>query len=85
VKSEASKLAQLVVAYFNTFGRHVPEGAMQTLDSAKLASMLEDCITSRVPIPDSDSESESPSIFPPGGCCIVIPDPRKGPDGGWLL
>jgi len=84
MKSEPSKLARLVVTYHERFGVHVPIGALQTLDAEKLAPLLETAIATGVALPESGWEPESRSIYPRGGCCIVIPDPRKRPDGAWL-
>ena len=84
MRAEPSKLARLVVAYHEKFGRHVPESALRSLDARDLAPILHDALATGVPLFETRWDSDPEVGFRPGGCCIVQEDPRIGPDGEWL-
>ena len=84
MRAEPSKLAQLVIAYYEKFGRHVPESAQRTLDAGVLAPMLQNALATAVPLSETGWESPSPIEFSPWGCCIEQGFPMRGPDGEWL-
>jgi hypothetical protein len=44
MRAEPSKLAQLVIAYYEKFGRHVPTSALRYLDAGELAAHLQDSL-----------------------------------------
>ncbi len=89
MKAEPSKLARLVIAYYEKFGRHVPESALRLLDAGDLAPMLQDSLATGVPLSETGWDRAPPIGFSPRGCCIVLggardPTPTKGPDDEWL-
>ena len=84
MKVERSKLARLVVAYHERFGRHVPESAMRALDAGDLAPILENSLATGAPLAESGWQPDAQCGHSPRGCCIVIGKPKKGPDGEWL-
>ena len=85
MKTEASKLAPLVIAYFGKFGQHVPEPVLRQLDARQL---IQESLGTGVPLP----ETGWGPVYSPRGCCIVLKldeqDPdgssRKRPGGEWL-
>ena len=83
VRAEPSKLAQLVIAYYEKFGEHVPQSAL-LLDAAELAPILQDSLVTGAPLAETGLNSASPIAYSPRGCCIFIGEPEKGPDGEWL-
>jgi hypothetical protein len=89
MRVEPSKLAQLVIAYHEKFGRHVPESTLRLLDASHLAEILRASLATNVPLAETGWSRASPMEFSPRGCCIVCgepehPTPAKGPDGDWL-
>ena len=90
MKFEPSRLAQLVIAYHEKFGRHVPAPALRLLDAGDLAPMLQDSLATGVPLSETGWGWAAPIEFSPRGCCIVCDEnperatPTKGPDGEWL-
>jgi len=87
VKPEPSRLARLVVAYHEKFGRHVPEPALRAVGAGVLASMIENALAISVSLVETDWDP--PCAYSPRGCCIFIADsegatPTKGPNGEWL-
>ena len=85
MKPEPSKLARLVVAYYEKFGHHVPEAALRQVDARDLAAMLEKSLAAGVPIAETKSGSVWPWEFSPRGCIRDGGEehvtPTKGPDG----
>jgi hypothetical protein len=91
MKSEPSKLARLVIAYHEKFGRHAPDSALRRGDARDLAAMLEDSLATGVPISEHEWGRTSPFQYSPRGCTVIVrgenPEsatPKKGPDGEWL-
>ena len=89
MKSEPSKLARLVIAYQEKFGRHVPEPALRRVDAGVLAAKLEDSLASGVPISELELVCSLPVEFRLGGCILrdetlERSTPKKGPHGEWL-
>jgi hypothetical protein len=90
MKAERSKLARLVIAYYEKFGRHVPESALRRVDAKALAARLQHALTTNMPLAETAWGQTSVLQFSPRGCCIirdVNPEgttPRKRPDGEWL-
>jgi hypothetical protein len=90
MKAEPSKLAQLVIAYHEKFGRHVPELTLRLRDAGDLAAILQDSLTTGVPLSETEWDRVAPFKFRPCGGCIVCDEnqesatPTKGPDGEWL-
>jgi len=83
MRVEPSKLARLVVAYYEKFGRHVPESALRILDAGDLASMLQDSLATCTPLSETGWDTDPEIGFRPGGCCIQWA-PGRTPDGEWL-
>ena len=85
MKAEPSKLAQLVIAYYQKFGRHVPEGALRYLEPGGVAARLQESLATGILLPETGWRRAMPQ-FSPRGCCIVDEraTPRKRPDGEWL-
>ena len=88
MRAELSKLAQLVIAYHEKFGRHVPESALRLLTAGDLAAILQDSLATGVPISQTEWDLASPIEFSPRGCIVregpEHAPPKKGPDGEWL-
>jgi hypothetical protein len=89
MRVEPSKLAQLVIAYQEKFGRHVPESALRLLDAGDLAALLQESLATNSPLMETGWGTPSPFEFSPRGCIVreERPDsatPTKGPDGEWL-
>ena len=92
MKVESSKLAELVIAYYQKFGRHVPESALQLLDAGDLAAILQDSLVTNLPLAETGWSQASPIEFGPfrrGGCCIMDENPERAtptklPTDGWL-
>jgi hypothetical protein len=90
MRVEPSKLARLVVAYHEKFGRHVPASALRVLDAGDLVPILQDALATGAPLPETGWDSAPPIGFsPPRGCCIVCEEseqqtPGKEPDDEWL-
>lgn len=85
-----SKLAQLVIAYRERFGRHVPEAALR-LPAGDLAAVLQNSLVTDVPLSEEGWGRAVPTGFSPrefrsGGCILRDEEsaPTKGPDGEWL-
>ena len=70
MKPESSKLARLVVAYYQRFGDHVPEVALRQVDAGDLAALIQDALATGVPISDAERYCDSPLDYPPGGCIL---------------
>ena len=88
MRTEPSRLAQLVIAYQEKFGRHVPESALRFLKAGDLAAMLQFSLATGVSLPETGWGRE-PMEFSPRGCIVRSESsesavPRKGPDGEWL-
>jgi len=89
MKAESSVLSQLVITYYEKFGRHVPESALRLLTAGDLAAMLQDALATNVPLAETGWGPGSPFEFSPCGCCIILEEPEhaaptKGPDGELL-
>ncbi len=89
MRFEPSILARLVIAYRETFGRHVPDGALRTLDARKLAPMLENALAAGAPLSETGWKPDYPFPYSPFGCCLDLGEseqetPTKQPDGEWL-
>jgi hypothetical protein len=90
MRFEPSRLAGLVIAYYETFGRHVPEAALRTVKAVELAQKLEEAVATGVPLGEtgweSASDREYQCAYSPRGCCIDLDEAtgRKGPDGNWI-
>jgi|SRR5450631_1619328 hypothetical protein len=44
MRAELSKLARLVIAYHERFGRHVPEPTLRRVDAGRLAAFVQDSL-----------------------------------------
>ena len=91
MRAELSKLAQLVMAYHEKFGRHVPAPALRLLNAGDLAAILQDSLATGVALSETGWGRTSPIEFSPRGCIVIVRDenperatPTKGPDGEWL-
>jgi len=89
MKFESSKLARLVIAYHEKFGRHAPESVLRRVDAGDLATMLEDSLASGVRLVETGWGWDLPMEFSPRGCIVGDEEreaapPTKGPDGEWL-
>jgi len=91
MRVEPSKLAQLVIAYQEKFGRHVPAPALRLLNAGDLAAILQDSLATGVPLSETGWGRVLPIEFSPCGCIVIVDDenperatPTKGPDGEWL-
>ena len=89
MRAEPSKLARLVIAYYQKFGKHVPESALRLLDAGALAAHLQDSLANGVPLSETGWGTPSPFEFSPRGCIVLeerpeSATPTKGPDGEWL-
>jgi len=90
MRAEPSKLAQLVIAYYRKFGRHVPESALRRLGAGELAGHLQHSLANGVPLPETGWGWDSAMSISPRGCVIVCDEggeraaPPNGPDGEWL-
>ena len=89
MRAEPSKLAQLVIAYYQKFGRHVPESALRHLDAGDLAGRLQDSLANGVPLSETGWGWDSAMAFSPRGCIVrdesrESATPTKGPNGEWL-
>ena len=89
MRVEPSKLSQLVIAYYEKFGRYVPAPALRLLDAGHLAPILQDSLATNVPLAETGWGPVSPIEFSPRGCIVRDENPRpatptKGPDGEWL-
>jgi hypothetical protein len=83
---EPSKLAQLVIAYYRQFGRHVPELALRHLDHGDVVARLQESLATGVPLSETGWGRRLPEFSPRG--CIVgdlkCATPRKRTNGEWL-
>jgi hypothetical protein len=88
MRVDPSLLAQLVIAYHEKFGRHVPESALRLHAAGDMAAMLQDALATSVPLTEAGLGSDSPLEFSPRGCIVreepYRAPPKKGPDGEWL-
>jgi hypothetical protein len=71
MRVEPSKLAQLLIAYHEKFQRYVPGEALRLLDVTELAPIIQDSLTTDVPLSETGCEWASPMEFSPRGCCIM--------------
>jgi hypothetical protein len=78
-------VAQLVIAYYEKFGRHVPASALRYLDPGNLAGRLLESLATGIQLSATGWGRASPQ-FSPHGCCIVDEraTPKKRLDGEWL-
>ena len=85
--AEPSKVARLVIAYFEKFGRHVPEPTLRRVDAGHLAALIQNSLASGVPLSEADWGWIVPRQYGPGGCIVRFhPEratPKRGPDGRW--
>jgi hypothetical protein len=78
---KSSKLAQLVIAYHEKFGRYVPARVLRLLDAAPI---IQDSLATGVPLLETGWGWAS-RFSPRGGCCFIgRAMPTKGPDGKLL-
>ena len=86
MKAEPSKLAQLVIAYQEKFGRYVPESALRLLNAGDLAALLQDSLATNTTLAETGWGRASPMGFSPHGCCLMIDTatPTQLPSGEWL-
>ena len=92
MRAEPSKLARLVIAYHEQFGRHVPLLALRLRDAEELAAILQDSLVINLPLAETGWSRASPIEFGPyrrGGCCIMDENPERAtptklPTGEWL-
>jgi hypothetical protein len=86
MRVEPSKLAQLVIAYQEKFGRYVPVSALRLLNAGDLAALLQDSLATKTPLAETGWGRASPMEFSPRGCCIMIDraTPTKLPSAEWL-
>jgi hypothetical protein len=89
MKLESSKLARLVIAYHEKFGRYVPAPALRLLDAGDLAPILEDSLATGVPLSETGWGWASPIEFGPRGCIMWDENPERAtptnlPSGEWL-
>ena len=88
MRVEPSKLARLVIAYHEKFGRHVPAQALRLLNVGDLAPILQDSLATGVPLSETGWEWTSLMEFSPRGCCLLDENPEsamptKLPSGKW--
>lgn len=86
MRAEPSKLTRHVIAYYQKFGRHVPESAMRFLAAEDLVAHLQDALANGVPLSESGWGWASPLRYSPRGCIVRDESPEsetptKGPDG----
>jgi hypothetical protein len=89
MRTEPSKLARLVIAYYERFGRHAPEPALRHVDTGELAAMLEASLATGVPLAETGWAPTWKFEFGPRGCIVCDDDlesamPTKMPDGEWI-
>jgi hypothetical protein len=85
MRVKPSKLAQLVIAYHEKFGRYVPAPALRLLDAGDLAPILQHSLASGVPLSETGWGWTSPMEFSPRGCIMdERARPTKLPGGEWL-
>jgi hypothetical protein len=77
MKSEHSKLSQLVIAYHGMFGRHVPEPTLRRVDARRLADLIQNSLARGIPLSEADWGWIVPRQY--GRGCIVRFE--RGPDG----
>jgi hypothetical protein len=82
MRVELSKLAQLVIAYHEKFGRYVPARVLRLLDAAPI---IQDSLATGVPLSETGLDWASIE-YSARGCCIVDerPTPTTGPNGELL-
>jgi hypothetical protein len=81
VTFKPSKLAQLVIAYQERFGGHVPAPVLRLLDAAPI---IQDALATGVPISETGLAWASPIEFSPRGCIMDRNPEMKLPNGEWL-
>jgi hypothetical protein len=70
MKSEPSKLASLVIAYYEKFGDQVPEVTLRHVDAGDLAALVQNSLATGVPISEADWCCDAPLEYPPGSCIL---------------
>ena len=70
MKAEPSKLAQLVIAYHEKFGRHAPEPALRRVDAELLAALIQNSLATGVPISEGEFGWLSRREYGPRGCML---------------
>ncbi len=70
MKPEPSKLAPLVIAYYEKFGDHVPGVALRQFDAGDLAVLIRGSLATGVPISEAEWCYDAPLEYAPGGCII---------------
>ena len=70
MKPEPSKLAPLLIAYYEKFGNHVPEVVLRQVHAEDLAVLVQDALAAGVPISEAEWCDDSPFELPPSGCII---------------
>ena len=88
MRAESSKLARLVIAYYQKFGRHVPEPTLRRVDAGHLAALIQGALTSGVPLSEADWGWIVPRGYGRCGCIVRFENPerarpKRGPDGRW--
>jgi hypothetical protein len=83
VTFKSSKLAKLVIAYYERFGRYVPVQALRLLDAGNLVPIVHDSLATGVPLSETGWGWASME-FSPRGCIIDRATPTKLPSGEWL-
>jgi hypothetical protein len=81
---KTSKLAKLVIAYHEKFGRYVPVQALRLLDAGDLVPIVENSLATGVPLSETGWGWASTLEFSPRGCIIDRATPTKLPSGEWL-
>ena len=70
MKPEPSKLAPLVIAYYEKFGDHVPEATLRQVNAGDLAVLIQDSLTTGVPISADEWCCGAPLEYSPYGCIL---------------
>jgi hypothetical protein len=81
MRVEPSKLAQLVIAYQERFGGHVPARVLRLLDAGDLVPILLDALATNKPLAET---GRAPMEFSSRGCITDRETPTKLPSGKWL-
>jgi hypothetical protein len=90
MRAEPSKLARLVIAYHERFGRHVPEPALRRAEAGRLVALIQDSLATGVPIPEGEFGWVRLPEYRPGGCILPDENPeratrrKKRRDRDWL-
>jgi hypothetical protein len=84
MRVEPSKLAHLVIAYHEKFGRYVPAQALRLLDAGDLVPILLDALATNTPLAETGWGRDSSMEFSPHGCIMNRNPETKLPNGEWL-